>query len=195
MEQETNVNSGAENGAAMQNQEPNQGEQDSVKTENEQDTKTFTKEEVDKLLQSETDKRVDQALKTFREKELPGLLENAKTEAEKLAKMTADQKAEHEQKKLAEKLQQREAEITRRELKAETMETLLEKGLPKELADVVNYADADSCKSSIDSLEKAFRAAVEAGVTERLKGKAPKTDAGDTGSALSAQLDTIFGAK
>lgn len=196
MEQETNVNLGAENGAAEQNQEPNQGEQNNGKTNEEQTAKTYSSEEVEKLLQSETDKRVDQALKTFREKELPGLLEKQKTEAEKMAKMTADQKAEHEKQKQLEALEKREAEITRRELRAEALQALGEKGLPKELADIVNYTDAESTSKSLEAIEESFRATVEEAVNERLKGKAPKGNAqGSSGTGLSAQLDEIFGLK
>lgn len=100
-------------------------------------------------------------------------VEKAKTEAEKLAKMNADQKAEYERQQREAKLTEREAEITKRELRASALETLAEKGLPKGLADILNYTDADSTKESLDAVETAFRAAVEAGVNERLKGNPP----------------------
>ncbi len=97
----------------------------------------------------------------------------AKTEAEKLAKMNADQKAEYERQQRDAELTEREAEITRRELRATALETLAEKGLPKQLADILDYTDAEKTNASITAVETAFRAAVEAGVNERLKGGAP----------------------
>ncbi|MET3659646.1 DUF4355 domain-containing protein [Sporosarcina psychrophila] len=101
-------------------------------------------------------------------------IEAAKTEAEKLAKMNADQKAEYEQEQRESKISEREADITRRELRASALETLAEKGLPKQLAEILVFTDADSTSASLDAVEKAFRESVEAGVNERLRGdKAP----------------------
>ncbi len=102
-------------------------------------------------------------------------IEEAKTEAEKLAKMNADQKAEYEQEQRETKIAEREAEITRRELRASALETLAEKGLPKQLADILVFSDAESTNASIDAVEKAFRESVEVGVNERLKGNPLKT--------------------
>ena len=70
-------------------------------------------------------------------------------------------------------LSDREAVITRKELMAEAKNTLVEKKLPVSLAEVLNYADADTCNKSISAVEKAFQEAVEAAVNERLKGGTP----------------------
>ena len=109
------------------------------------------------------------------EKDYQSKLEAAKTEAEKLAKMNADQKAEYEAKKREDELAKREGEITRRELRATALETLAEKSLPKTLADILVYTDAETTNASLDAVEKAFR---EAGVNERLKGDPPKGGGG-----------------
>ena len=93
-----------------------------------------------------------------------------------MAQMSAEQRAEHERqaaeqaaKDRENALAQREAEITRRELRATAIDTLLKRGLPKSLESVLDYKDADSCNASIDVVDKAFRAAVQEGVNERLK--------------------------
>lgn len=127
-------------------------------------------------MQSEFDKRIAKSLETAKAKwetEYEAKLEEAKTEAQKLAKMNADQKAEYEKQKREDALAKREADITRRELRATALESLAEKGMPKELADILNYKDADSTKSSLEAVETAFREAVEAGVNERLKSDPP----------------------
>lgn len=101
-------------------------------------------------------------------------IEAAKTEAEKLAKMNAEQKTEYERQQREDKMSEREAGITRRELRASALETLAEKGLPKQLAEILVFTDAESTSASLDAVEKAFRESVEAGVNERLRGdKAP----------------------
>ncbi|HEM5311542.1 TPA: DUF4355 domain-containing protein, partial [Streptococcus suis] len=70
-------------------------------------------------------------------------------------------------------LADREAAITRRELTAEAKTILSERGLPIELVDVVNLADADSVRDSIDAIQKTWEAAVLKGVADKTKGSAP----------------------
>ncbi|HCT92999.1 MAG TPA: phage capsid protein [Lachnospiraceae bacterium] len=126
--------------------------------------------------QAEFDRRVqkaiDTAVKNAREK-WQLMTDDKVSEAEKLAKMTEKEKTDYLHRKKEKELAEREARITRAELKAETRNTLAEKKLPAELADVLNYTDADSCKKSIEAVEKAFQAAVQAAVEEKLKGGKP----------------------
>lgn len=139
----------------------------------EQQPKTFDDVLKDKTYQSEFDKRVSKALETAKgkwESDYQSKLEEAKTEAEKLAKMNADQKVQYEQQKQMSELEKREKDITTRELKATAYETLAEKGLPKELIEILNYADADACNKSIEAVEKAFQTSVEKAVNEKLRG-------------------------
>lgn len=145
----------------------------------------------DKAYQSEFDKRVAKALETAKGKwsaEQQKAIEEAKTEAEKLAKMNADQKAQYEREKQEADYQKRLAELNARELKATAKETLVAEGLPLELAEVLNYTDADTCNKSIEAVKTAFQGAVEKAVNEKLKGKgAPKTGDAATGT-LEAQI-------
>lgn len=135
----------------------------------------------DKAYQAEFDRRVTKALETAKAKwqqEEAAKIEAAKTEAEKLAKMNAEQKAEHERQKREKELADREAALTLRELKAQAATTLAEKGLPAGLLDSLNYSDAEACSKSIDAVEAVFRSAVQAGVEDRLKGKEPPKTGG-----------------
>lgn len=159
-------NARIQNQGHRDNQEENQGEQ--------KESKTYIKEELDAILQSETDKRVNQALNSFKAKELPKLLSVAKSEAEKLTELKAQEKAAHEFKQKEELLSRRESEVIRKELKIEAYKIFMEKGLPMDLLDVVLYDSAESRNKSINAVEKAFRQAVEKGINERLKGQIPK---------------------
>jgi small-conductance mechanosensitive channel len=127
--------------------------------------KTFTQAEVDAILKN----RLSRV-----EKETAKKIEEAKTEAERLATMSAEEKAIAKQKADEAALTAREQGITRRELRAEALQQLAEKGLPKELAEVLPYTDADTTNAAITAVESAFRKAVEIGVNERLKGNPPK---------------------
>lgn len=134
--------------------------------------------------QAEFDRRVDKAIKTAvsnAQKKWQTATDEKLSEAEKLAKMTKDEKAEYQRNKKEQELNEREAKIVRMELEATAKGTLVEKGLSADLYSLLNYSDADACNKSIEALDKAFKAAVAAGVQESLKGgnpmkKAPHTD-------------------
>ena len=110
---------------------------------------------ANKEYQAEFDRRIQKALNTQKDK-LEVLYSEKTTEAEKLAMMTKEEKAQYLAQKHEKELDEREAGITRRELMAEAKNTLAEKKLPVGLAEVLNYTDADSCNKSIAAVEKAF---------------------------------------
>ena len=141
-----------------------------------QGTQSFDDMLKNPAYQSEFDKRVAKALETQKAKmsaDIETQIANAKTEAEKLAKMNADQKAQYEKEKKEKELADREAKLTERELKATAKETLTSKGLPSSLADVLNYSNAEACNKSIEAVETAFKEAVAAAVDDKLKGSKP----------------------
>lgn len=67
---------------------------------------------------------------------------------------------------------------------------LSDEGLPVELAEVLNYTDADACKKSMETVKKAFQTAVEKAVDEKLKGGKPPKKAPETNTqeALEKQV-------
>jgi len=142
--------------------------------------KTFTQAELDAVVE----KRIARI-----QKDIDARIKAAATEAEKLAKMDADQRLEHERAEREKTLADRESGITKRELKAEALQQLAEKGLPKELSEVLPYSDADSTNAAIVAVEKAFRKAVEIGVNERLKGNPPKIG---TPGATKSERDKLI---
>lgn len=193
-----NADSGAGNGGAGTGADDSnsngEGETDNNQTLEGED-KSFDDILKDKKYQSEFDKRVAKALETAKgkwETDYQAKVEEAKTEAEKLAKMNAEQKAKYaEEKRLAE-LEKREKDITTRELRATAFETLAEKNLPKELVDILNYSDAEQCNKSIEAVEKAFQTAVERAVNEKLRGKQTPNKGGQ-GNAEDAALRKAMG--
>lgn len=135
--------------------------------------------------QEEFDRRVQKAIDTAlgdAQQKWQAMADDRLSEAEKLTKMTKEEKARYLAQKHEKELAEREAGITRRELMAEAKNTLTEKKLPMELAEVLNYSDADSCNRSIAAVEKAFQEAVKAAVEDKLKGgKPPKKAPGSSG--------------
>ena len=110
-------------------------------------------------------------------------------EAETRAQMTAEERAKADAERAAHELAQREAAITRRELRAQALETLAAGGLPKEPADTLNYTDADACAASLEAVKKAFTAAVAAGINDKLRQPPPK--AGAAAGTEEAQLAAV----
>lgn len=77
-----------------------------------------------------------------------------------------------------ENLQRREAEVMRRELRAQALETLAGSRLPSELAELIDYTDAAACASSLSRVQKIWQQAVQRGVESRVAGSAPKAGNG-----------------
>lgn len=146
--------------------------------------------------QAEFDRRVQAAVNTAvtkAQEKWKAMTDDKLSEAEKLAKMTKEEKAQYLQQKKEKELTDREAAIARKELMAEAKNTLAEKKLPAGLADMLNYADAESCSKSIAIAEKAFQEAVQSAVEERLKGKEPiKRAPGTPEDDLTKQVEAIM---
>ena len=130
------------------------------------EVKTYTQEEVLKLLQSETDKRVSQALNTQKkkyEKELS------------LSKLDGDERAKAEKDNRIAELEEQLAMFTIERNKSELKSVLASRGLSAEFADIINISDdIEASQSNIDKLDKLFKAAVKAEVEKRLAGNTPK---------------------
>ena len=147
--------------------------------------------------QAEFDRRVQKAVNTAvtkAQEKWQALADDKLSEAEKLAKMTKEEKAQYMQQKRDKELTDREAAITRKELMAEAKNTLASDGLPQELAEVLNYSDADTCKKSMEKVKEVFQRAVETAVEEKLKGGKPpkKASGGDAQKALEEQVYNIM---
>lgn len=146
--------------------------------------------------QAEFDRRIQKAVNTAvtnAQEKWQALTDDKLSEAEKLAKMTKEEKAQYMQQKKEKELSDREAAITRKELMAEARNTLAGDGLPQELAEVLNYVDADSCKKSMETVKAAFQKAVETAVEEKLKGGKPPKKALET-DAQKAQEQAVYNA-
>lgn len=147
--------------------------------------------------QAEFDRRVQKAVNTAvtnAQEKWQALTDDKLSEAEKLAKMTKEEKAQYMQQKKEKELSDREAAITRKELMAEAKNTLASDGLPQELAEVLDYSDADTCKKSMEKVKEVFQRAVETAVEEKLKGGKPpkKAPGGDAQKALEDQVYNIM---
>lgn len=131
-----------------------------------EEVKTYTQEEVLALLQSETDKRVSQALKTQQKKYEKQL---------SLSKLDGDERAKAEKDNRIAELEEQLAAFQIEKNRSELKSVLSARGLSAEFADIVAINDdIEASQANIDKLDKLFKAAVKAEVEKRLAGNAPK---------------------
>lgn len=134
-----------------------------------EETKTYTQEEVLALLQSETDKRVSQALKTQQKKYEKQL---------SLAQLDGDERAKAEKDNRIAELEELVAKMNIEKNKSELKSVLSSRGLSAEFADLINITDdLEESQKNIDTLDRIFKAAVKAEVEKRLaaNGGAPRS--------------------
>lgn len=130
-----------------------------------EEVKTYTQDEVLALLQSETDKRVNQAL-AKQQKKFDKQMSLSKLDGSEREKAEKDSRIAE----LEEQLAQFHIERNRSELKS----VLSSRGLSAEFADIINISDdIEASQANIDKLDKLFKAAVKAEVEKRIAGKAP----------------------
>jgi len=130
----------------------------------------------DRDFQSEFDRRISRALETARSKraqETRQKIEQVRREEQQLARMSCDERFSQEYAQREAELAERESLLRARELRAEAAKMLNERGLPPELAGAINYSSEESMKNSMETAELAFRAAVQSGVEQRMRGSAP----------------------
>lgn len=145
----------------------NVNEEDVVTTGAEEpEVKTYTQEEVLKLLQAETDKRVTSALKK----------QQAKYEKQlSLSKLDGNEREKAEKDNRIAELEQMLAEFQIERNKSELKSVLSSRGLSAEFADIIAISDdIEASQANIDKLDRLFKAAVRAEVEKRLAGNTPK---------------------
>lgn len=160
--------------------EDNTNQQDNVDQQQDKtkaETKhTFSQQDIDDAVTKAVKEAKDQWEAQQKEKQ---------SEAQKLAKMSKEERGEYETQKKEKELADREAELSRRELMSTAKESLIDKGLPIELAVALDYKDADACNKSINAIGKVFEDAVQKAVEGRIKGGKPMKKASANETALT----------
>lgn len=141
----------------------------SEKANTEGEAKTFTQEDLDKII---SERLVSEKKK--HERELKETVEKEKAEAERLAKLSAEEKEKELTSKQLAELQKKETELSLRENKLEAIAKLDELKIPLKLVDFIVDSDAEKMKSKLQTLQEIWKASVSAEVASQLKGNPPK---------------------
>lgn len=149
--------------------------------EGNEDGKTYTQEEVLALLQSETDKRVTEALKKQAKKYEKQL---------SLSKLDGAEREKAEKDNRIAELEEMLANMNKANNKSELKSVLSSRGLSAEFADIIDITDdIEESQAKIEVLDKLFKAAVKAEVERRLaqSGGTPKGNGGSSGGELTKE--------
>ena len=170
MENNTNTNTNTNTGTGTGTENENNGTQGQGQGQGQaEEAKTYTAEEVAKLIQAEADRRTNQALA------------KQKKEYEKklsLSSLDEQQRKEAEAQMKIEELQSQLAAFQIEKNRSELKSVLSTRGLSAEFADILNIGDdIEAAQANIDKLDKLFKAAVKAEVEKRLAGNTPKGNA------------------
>ena len=152
----------------------NVGNGDAVNTPNEEvkvepqkpEVKTFTRDEVNKMIATEKAKAVDEAKKQA---------EADRTESEKLAKMKDDEKANYEKVQAEKKANEAIKELNAYKLKDQTSQIIADKKMPSSFVDFFDYntAKADEIEPKLEKLSVDFNKAVDEALQKKLGEKPP----------------------
>ncbi len=129
--------------------------------------KTFTRDEVNKMINAEREKVKAEVLKEA---------ETQKTEAEKLAKLDAEEKLKYQLDKATQEVESYKSQVNFLTLKGEATSYASEKGLPIGYIEDIDFAKetAESIKTKIDKLSDLRSKDLSNYLNDRLKQSAPK---------------------
>ena len=184
-ETNTNTNINVEGNLGEVNPAPKDKPKDKPedkKPEDKKPEKMFSQEEVDKLIEK----------RLAREKQKA---EDERKQAERLAKMSEQERLEEEYKRKQADLDARIKELDKKEMQNTSLDILVEKGYSpstsKQLLAFLDYADADACKASIDTLDSILKKCIETEVNAKIKGGSvtpKKPNSGATGKITWEQV-------
>ncbi|WP_315114536.1 DUF4355 domain-containing protein [uncultured Clostridium sp.] len=166
MEDNTNLNTKQQESSAV---DSNKETTNSIATE-EAIEKTFTQEELDKIIE----KRLTRALQKA---------EDEKVEAERLAKMSAEERTKAEFEKEKQKFEEERKQYQREKLELQVIKELGTKNLPVEFSKYLLGNDAETCINNIKEFEVQWQNAIKKAVNDKLKGNTPK--AGNVGKTIN----------
>ena len=162
----------------------------------------LTKEELEEKIRRESDRKVSktlEALKSEHRKELERKTEEARKEAEVLARLSSDERARYEKEReemtIARQREELETDrnaFRREQLMLEAEKQLMIEQMPIEFSQYVLGEDADDTFTRIKTLKEQWRRAIEAGLNERLKSRSPRQGTeGKKGYFTEQQVDNM----
>lgn len=136
--------------------------QEKVKTEETKAEKTYSRDELNKIIATEKSKLLQD-------------IEAKRNEAEKLAKMKEDERLQYERDKAEQELNELKIQLNAKNLKDEAMKIATEKDLPIQYLDLIDFTKetAESISAKLQNIADARSKDLEGYLNSKLKEKAP----------------------
>lgn len=146
--------------------------------------------------QAEFDRRVQKAIDTAvtnAQKKWKDIHDDKLSEAEKLAKMTSEEKAAYRMSQMEKELNAFKEKDALAEMSKTARKMLAEDeiNIPDELLAHLVSTDAEDTKNTVQAFAKLFKDAVQDAVKDKLKGNPPKRGTGGKGSVTREQILAI----
>lgn len=143
--------------------------------------------------QAEFDRRVQKAIDTAvtnAQKKWKDIHDDKLSEAEKLAKMTSEEKAAYRMSQMEKELNAFKEKDTLAEMSKTARKMLSEEdiNIPDELLSHLVSTDAEDTKNTVQAFAKLFKDAVQDAVKDKLKGNPPKRGTGGKGNITREQI-------
>lgn len=145
--------------------------------------------------QAEFDRRIQKAISkavTKEKEKWEAITDDKLSEADRLAKMSKEEKKDYEIKKLKAKVTEMEREQIRADMGKTARKLLKEEGIsiPDELLAHLIGHGAEETKSSVETFATLFKDAVQEAVKDKVKGKSPESTSG-SGTMTKEQIMAI----
>ncbi|PTJ88168.1 phage capsid protein [Staphylococcus hyicus] len=165
-------------------EEQTQDQQQTEGENNEPKEKTFTQAELDDIVE----KRVAREKKKAEQK-----AKDAAAEAEKLAKMNREQKADYEREKLQKELEEYRRREARLNMKNEAKKLFKESNVDSsdELLELVTADTFDQTQENVEAFTIILNDMVETAVKDRLYSGSPKSFANSAGAVTRESIEAI----
>lgn len=160
-------------------------EENNTVVETVEETVSFTDaqmEQIQKMIQSESDRRTNQALEKQRQK-----FEKQMSEAEKLRTMDESARETYKLEQRIKELEELNSAYMLSENKATLAKALSERGLPITFVDYLVAQDADAMMNNVNEFEKAWKAAINDAITVQLKGSSKPNGASVSQTGLTKE--------
>ena len=140
--------------------------------------KTFTRDEVNKMINAEKAKERQAVLQE---------VESKRAEADRLAKMDEDQKKSYELQQANDRASKAEKELNAYKLKDETTRQASKRGISIAYLDTIDFTreTAESINNKLDIFEKTSKAEREKAISEYSKEPPPRTGDGQVEKSLN----------
>ena len=124
--------------------------------------KLFTQEEVNNIVEKRLNKEKNK-------------WKNEVDQAKRLAEMSAEERAREEFRIKQQQFEEEKAAFEKEKLLVQTQKELSAKNVPVEFADMLVKEDAEATKAAIDAFAQLYNQSIEKGVSNKMKGRPPKT--------------------